>query len=62
MEKILLPIYKSLGFSERSGELSSTKKLRAAVVDCACTLRNKDCTQNAVQVFSRWMANPDNPR
>ena len=60
MEKILVPVYKSLGFSERSGDSSSTKKLRNAVVSCACSIGNKECTKNAVQLYGRWMANPNN--
>lgn len=57
---ILTPLYNSVGFEDNISDphLEQFKRVRA--LRWACTLEHKDCVENSVALYQKWMHNPTN--
>lgn len=56
---VILPIYNSVGFEEQPNDEMQVQLLRGEVLKWACELRHPDCIQKSVELYRRWMDNPN---
>lgn len=49
-----------MGFTRKTDEEPLMTKLRADAIGWACATGNKDCVNQAVTSYARWMADPEN--
>ncbi|KAK4302667.1 hypothetical protein Pmani_025262 [Petrolisthes manimaculis] len=58
--KLVLPLYRSVGFKEREGDTLLHQYKRQKALWWACRLGLMDCLENAVAAFNTWREAPDN--
>ncbi|XP_018019814.1 aminopeptidase N [Hyalella azteca] len=56
---LLEPLYNSVGFEDNTNDPQLEQKKRVLAVDWACHLGYGDCVMRSVQLYSQWMASPD---
>ena len=59
---MLIPLYNSVGFEDRLTDDHLDQYKRVKALSWACNLKHKDCIQNSVDLFAKWMENPSNNR
>ncbi|XP_043210450.1 aminopeptidase N-like [Amphibalanus amphitrite] len=58
--KLIGPLYDRIGFEERPSDSHIDHLTRNHVVVWACSMGHPDCISKAVNMFKRWMEDPDN--
>ncbi|XP_043210449.1 aminopeptidase N-like [Amphibalanus amphitrite] len=58
--KLIGPLYARIGFEERPSDSHIDHLTRNHVVVWACSMGHPDCISKAVNMFKRWMEDPDN--
>jgi hypothetical protein len=57
---LLNKLYNSLEFQYNTEDSHVMKMIQPTVTHWACTLGQKDCVTKALEMFSKWIENPEN--
>merc|ERR1712212_421769 len=57
---LVLPLYKSVGFTDKPEDPHLVQHKRRIAVSWACKLGHKDCLKKTLDLYRQWMANTDN--
>ncbi|XP_027211488.2 aminopeptidase N [Penaeus vannamei] len=57
---LVVPLYESVGFTNRHDDPFLEQSKRRTAVSWACMLGHQDCLDNVLSLYRQWMSNPEN--